>query len=123
MTSESNDGNSSLIVRLFESFQDLECAIAEARSGLEKKPSVPAHVFQRLDSYNEILSKQRILAGILAEHVRKGDALETARYVQIINGLSGMIISDARSILSSLRGNEITQAGVSDDAEDDKNLC
>ena len=113
--------STNLVERLFKSFQELESAIDGARSNLEKKSSVPEHVFERLDSYDEILKKQRTLALTLSDYVRRGDTAQVSRYVTIINGLSGMIIEDARSILSSLsdHGTGLPDA-VSDD---DINFC
>lgn len=113
--------NSNIVNRLFKSFEELESAIEGARTNLEKKPSVPAHVFERLKSYDQILKKQRSLALILAEYVKRGDSGQVARYVTIINGLSGMIIEDARSILSSLSADGILASNTSGD--DDINLC
>ena len=113
--------NTSLVEKLFKSFEDLESAISGARASLEKKASVPKHIFQRLDSYDEILKKQRQLALTLTRYVVSGDTAEVARYVTIINSLSGMIIEDARSILGSLGDqNTPTSATASDD---DLNFC
>lgn len=99
---ESNKSSSSIVERLYRSFADLESAISGARETLRSKTDVPAHVFQRLDSYDEIIARQRGLARDLEQHIAAGDMLEISRHVMIINSLSGMIIDDAKQILASL---------------------
>jgi hypothetical protein len=92
----------SIIERLFLSFSDLEESIEGAKKTLASKQDVPAHVFERLSSYDGIISKQRRLATKLAQLMAKGEWDEVGRHVSLINGLSSMIRDDARSILSSL---------------------
>src|SRR5262245_7437923 len=94
--------NENIIERLFLSFVELERAIESARTTLSTKTSVPTEVLERLNSYTNILANQRRMASELARHFREGNSAEVARHVTIINGLSGMIIEDARAILTSL---------------------
>jgi len=94
--------NGGVVDRLFGSLAELERAIAGAKMALLKRGSVPKEVFDRLDSYSGILTTQRRLANELAQHVKNGNTLEVGRHVGLINGLSAMIIDDARSILASL---------------------
>ena len=94
--------SSTIIERLFSSFSDLEQAIASAKATLASKESVPGEVFQRLNSYDGILAKQRHLAGVLCQHISQGNWNEVTRHVNLINGLSALIRDDARAILSSL---------------------
>ncbi len=91
-----------IIDRLFSSFSELETAIAGAKKTLEQKENVPDEVFERLGSYDSILTKQRSFAKALCEHIERGNWDEVSRHVSIINGLSALIRDDARAILSSL---------------------
>jgi hypothetical protein len=93
-----------LVERLFTSFGDLEKAIAGAREALLKSGSTHKSVFERLESYSGILTNQRRLTNELAEHLKKSDQLQVSRTVAIINGLSAMIIEDARDILAGISG-------------------
>ena len=104
-----------IINRLFQSFQDLEKAIGGARKTLEERDGVPPEVVARLNSYDDILDKQRNLAKTLCESIKDGDWDEVSRQVGLINGLSAMIRDDARAILSSLALN-------SDEEETDDKL-
>jgi hypothetical protein len=90
-----------VIKRLLSSFVELESAIDSARSSLSSKGSVPPSIFERLDSYDTILSKQRELADNLSDKIEEGEWEEVARLVKLINGLSSMIRDDAHSILSA----------------------
>lgn len=91
-----------IIERLFSSFTELETAISGAKQTLSQKPAVPREVFDRLNSYDGILAKQRALAKELCTHISAGNWDEVSRNVSIINGLSSLIRDDARAILSSL---------------------
>ena len=102
-----------IIERLFASFVDLEQAIHSAKATLSTKASVPREVFDRLNSYDGILMKQRMLANELRCHMDRGNWNEVTRHVNIINGLSAMIRDDARAILSSLSLN--SDAGQPED--------
>ena len=111
---------SGIVERLLGSFIELECAIENAKNTLAKNSKVPEQVFERLNSYTTIISRQRDLAHTLGEHMRKGEVHEVVRHVSLINGLSSMIIDDARLILASFNGDE----EVFDDAGNDSmNYC
>lgn len=103
--SESAVTSANIINRLFSSFTELEGAIRSARKTLAERDSTPENVIERLDSYEQILVKQRSMAVSLCEHINRGDWDEVSRKVSIINGLSGMIRDDARAILGSLQLN------------------
>ena len=94
--------SNNIIDRLFSSFNELEHAIESAKATLAKKKAVPEEIVRRLNSYDGILSKQRVLATSLCEHINKGNWDEVTRHVGLINGLSAMIRDDARAILSSV---------------------
>lgn len=102
-----------IINRLFQSFEDLEKAIVSARKTLEAKDEIPAEVVARLNSYDGILAKQKVLANELVEHISEGNWDQVTRHVGLINGLSAMIRDDARAILSSLALN--SDAGTTDE--------
>ena len=97
---------SNLVGRLLNSFVDLEKAMEGAKLAWSKSTSVPLEVFERLESYGGIITRQRSLAHELDQFVRAGDTAEVLRHVTLINGLSSMIIDDARSILSSFQGKD-----------------
>ena len=103
-----------IINRLYRSFEELEVAISSAKKTLEEKESVPESVIERINSYDNILDKQRGLAKKLCHFINEGDWDEVARHVGLINGLSAMIRDDARAILSTLALN-------SDSADEDAN--
>lgn len=105
-----------IIDRLFSSFTDLEKAIKSARGTLEKRGTVSPEILTRLDSYDDILAKQRGLAGELCDHIKAGNWDQVTRHVSLINGLSAMIRDDARAILSSLSINS-DSTGSSEDIE------
>ncbi|MCB0339048.1 MAG: hypothetical protein KDD53_05570 [Bdellovibrionales bacterium] len=96
----------SIIDRLFASFSDLETAIASAKKTLLARDAVPGEIIKRIDSYDNILSKQRKLANDLCSHIDTGNWDEVARHVNLINGLSALIRDDARAILAALSGAE-----------------
>lgn len=104
----------SIIDRLFASFNDLETAITGARETLASKGTVPDEIMRRLESYDDILSKQKNLAGTLCTEMEKGDWDEVNRLVGLINGLSAMIRDDARAILSAL--------ALNSDSKDDEEI-
>ena len=94
--------NKVIIKKLFESFNVLEQAIFSARKTIEQRPDAPLSVLERLNSYNEILCKQRELAENLDFHCKFGNWDEVARHIKLINGLSGMIRDDAKDILFAI---------------------
>ena len=96
-----------IVERLVNSFSDLERAINGAKANLSKLDTVPAEVIARLDSYHLLIEKQSSLAKILENHVSAGNVVEIGRHIGLINGLSGMIIEDARGILSGMSDSAI----------------
>jgi hypothetical protein len=92
--------NKIIINRLFESFNELERAIASARQTLEQKSEPPKDLLARIGTYEQILDKQRSLATALCGHSSLGNWGEVSRHIKLINGLSAMIRDDAREILS-----------------------
>ncbi len=101
-----------IIDRLFQSFTDLEGAINGAKRSLRMKEHISKDVLDRLDSYDDILKKQRDLAGQLCQHINNKEWDEVNRHVALINSLSAMIRDDARAILSSLSANSDNQEDV-----------
>lgn len=95
--------NKIIITRLFQSFGELEKAIGSARQSLEAKEKAPRELIERIESYEKILTKQRLLAERLCGHVNAGEWGEVERHVKIINGLSQMIRDDAREMVAGLR--------------------
>jgi hypothetical protein len=91
-----------IIEKLFLSFTELEQAINSAKSTLNNKPNVPSFVFERLSSYDAILSKQRELASNLCFYVEQNNIAEIGRHVGLINQLSQMVRDDAKDILGVL---------------------
>ncbi len=94
--------NKVIIKKLFESFNVLEQAIFSAKNTIEQRPDAPASVIERLNSYHEILCKQRELAENLDFHCKFGNWDEVARHIKLINGLSAMIRDDAKDILFAI---------------------
>lgn len=92
-----------VIKRLFDSFGELEGAITAARKIIEQKPKPPEEVLQRIDTYDEILSKQRGLASALCGHAIVGNWQEVERHIKLINAYSTLIRDDAKDVLSMLR--------------------
>lgn len=85
--------------KLNSSLDALEQSIRGTRVALLSKPSVPPRVFEHIDNYLEILSKQRKLAEELEVDLANKQFEKVARGVRIINGLSTMIKEDAQLLL------------------------
>ena len=92
-----------IIERLFKSFEELEQALASAKATIEKKGDKP-ELLERLNSYDEMIKKQRSLAEEAAKFIDEGNLEELNRRVNLINGLSAMIRDDAREILQQQIG-------------------
>ena len=54
-----------IVDKLFDSFKDLEVAIRSARKAFERNQNPPAGVVERIEQYEEMLTKQRELASPL----------------------------------------------------------
>lgn len=102
---EDNPANNSIVERLFGSFKILEQAIISARETLYTRQGVSPIVLSRLDSYSELLDKQKILAKELQLLIENAQWIEVAQKISIINGLLEMIRNDAKEILDVLNGN------------------
>ena len=109
---------SNIIERLFASFTELETAITKARSTFASRPSIPASVVKRLESYDTILAKQRALAVSLCEAISRKNWDEVNRNVGLINGLSAMIRDDAKAILAAVATPEETTT-----TDETENFC
>jgi hypothetical protein len=95
----------SIVERLFGSFKVLEQAIISARETLYTRKGVSPEVLSRLDSYSELLEKQKKLATELQLLIDNAQWIEVAQKISIINGLLEMIRNDAKEILDLLNGN------------------
>ncbi|MCB0324222.1 MAG: hypothetical protein KDD69_11645 [Bdellovibrionales bacterium] len=89
-----------VIKRLFQSFVELDRAIASAKAALLSREDRPNELLERIKTYEQILDKQRSLATSLCGHASLGNWNEVARHIKLINGLSFMIRDDAREILA-----------------------
>lgn len=92
-----------MIKRLFDSLGELEGAITTARTIIERKVNPPEDVLHRIDTYQEILNKQRGLASSLCGHAVVGNWQEVERHIKLINAYSTLIRDDAKDVLSILR--------------------
>lgn len=99
-----NSGNS-IVERLFGSFKVLEMAIISARETLYTRQGVRPEVLSRLDSYSELLEKQRILAAELQQLIDNAHWSEVAQKIAVINALLEMIRNDAKEVLDMINGN------------------
>ncbi|HMO01411.1 MAG TPA: hypothetical protein PKD37_04630 [Oligoflexia bacterium] len=94
--------DNSIIYKLNHSLSALESAISKAREVLYSKESVPEDLITRLDSYDEALYKQRILANNLSDLLIEEKWAEVGRIIDLINNLSAMIRDDAKEILNTM---------------------
>lgn len=91
------------IDKLFRSLHELEEAISGAENAITNKGGTPPEeLLDRINSYHSILGKQRKLADELREHMHAGRQDDVLRCVNLMNGLSGLIRSDAKEILDIL---------------------
>ena len=93
-----------IVDRLFNSLTVLETAICGAKEALLNKKSVPAEVLARINSYSDILSKQRIVAHEIEGAVKESNWSVVSQKVNIINSLLEMIRQDACEVLKNLDG-------------------
>ena len=89
-----------IIERLFASIQNLEDSIAQARATLGAAPNAPADVISRLDSYKGICEMQRRFAHSIAKELVSGNFQEVSRLVNLVNGLSAMILDDVKVVVA-----------------------
>ncbi len=93
--------DSTTIDTLYSSFVELESAISNARETLLEKGDVSQNLLERLNSYDEILNKQRSLTETLCQKIESKEWDAVSRIVSLINGLSSMLRNDTREILIS----------------------
>ena len=79
--------NEDTLNKLFASLDDLDNAINNAKKILVAKDSSKS-LLDRMDTYSEILSKQRALANTLSEKIKTNEVESISRIVSIISGLS-----------------------------------
>lgn len=91
-----------VIDRLFRSFDELEVAISSARQALERFGDANSDILKRIETYQQMLNKQRALANSLCNHAGSGKWEEVDRHIKLINGLSLMIRDDAREIIARM---------------------
>lgn len=88
------------IDKLFSSLDDLDEAITSAKKILVAK-NASSNLLERIDSYSEILKKQRALANTLTQKIETNETESITRIVSIISGLSYMLRDDTREVLAS----------------------
>ncbi len=89
--------NEVLIEKLIAYIDALDSRISVYKDAL---PGMPEHIVQRLKQYSVIVSKQRILAASLKQHIAEQNWAEVCRHVQLIKGLSTMVREDAQSLFA-----------------------
>ena len=88
------------VEKILASVDRLENAIEKAKGSLLEASQDGAA--DRLESYLGICRMQRRLAGELAGHLAQGSYAELQRSVNLINGLSAMILDDVKVIINGL---------------------
>lgn len=91
--------------KLFSSLDDLDLVIANAKKILIAK-NASANLLDRMNSYCEILTKQRALANTLSEKLKTNETESITRITSIIVALSSMLMSDVTEVLSASRFNK-----------------
>ena len=92
-----------MIKKLFQSFRELENAISSARESLEDSENPSQKLIKRIETYEEILEKQRELATAMCGYASLGNWPEVERHIKLINGLSSMIRDDAQEMAYNMR--------------------
>jgi len=90
-----------LIIKLMASLTEVQETVKDTREKLNQRNDVPQDVFNRLDSYDEIVTKQKILCEELDNHFKTKNVVEIARCVKLMNCYSSMIRDDAHEILTN----------------------
>lgn len=90
--------------KLFTSIHELEKSVVKVQTTFENRDDIPAQVFSRLDSYKEIVEKQKGLWFELEAIFSGDDKAHTAQIVIKINALSTLLLEDIRSVIASLDG-------------------
>ena len=94
-----------VLERLFASLHQLEQAIAATKISISKFKTPNPEVVSRLECYEQVLQKQKVLAEGLAKSVGQGDWAQVGRFVDLIRGSSVLIQLDSQSIISELQAN------------------
>ena len=94
------------IDKLFTSFSELEIAINNAKKVLLAKTDSTKGLIDRINSYDEILKKQKELGTMLYEKLESREWEAVSRIVSLINGLSYMLRDDSKEILRASSLNE-----------------
>lgn len=90
--------------KLFRSFEELEQSLEIAKKSLAAKDPIPLEVIRRINTYEDILLKQRTLAKKLCQSMVAGDWEQVARHVRLINGFSSMLQEDAAALVKDFSG-------------------
>ena len=89
-----------ILERLLASIQNLEETISQARGTLAAAANAPTDVLSRLESYKGICEMQRRCAHSIGAEIRSGNFQEVTRLVNLINGLSAMILDDVKVVVA-----------------------
>lgn len=93
--------------RLLGSINELDTAVTRVQETFSAREDIPSDVRLRLESYREIVQKQRDLWGRLQVIFNSEDREEMAQLVIKINALSTLLLDDIRSAIASLDGSEL----------------
>lgn len=102
--------SNTIIDKLFESLSSLRQAISETKKAVSEMEQAHPEILQRLSCYEEVLSKQNVLAETLRGHVERQDWEQVSRYVELIRGSSLLIQLDTQAIISELNTSETQTA-------------
>ncbi|MCB0335383.1 MAG: hypothetical protein KDD62_03735 [Bdellovibrionales bacterium] len=94
--------NNEQLTKLFGSLKTLETTIENVYERLASKENVSDKVLERVASYRKICDMQKRFSIQLEQKLGEKKYEEVARLVKLINGLSAMIMDDARLILSGI---------------------
>lgn len=94
--------------QMFDSLERLEETIKSAKCMLEEG-GTSADLLRRVNSYEEILDKQKNLARALCFHAKENHWDEVVRIVKIMNGLSQMMRDDALEVAYGLEGGALSE--------------
>jgi len=94
------------ICKLRASIDHLGSAIDKSKKVMQKNTKISKSQLSRLDSYHEVVNKQKQLVNEL-EHIfiNDKDGSDLSRVIKKINSLSLMIKEDAQSLLLEISGN------------------
>ena len=95
-----------IIEKLSDSFDRLDDCIRSTQLTLKERQNVPQDVRVRVESYGEIVLKQRKLLGNLRVYLNNNNWTEVGRHIRLIDSLSSMIREDAQAILGYPRSEE-----------------